>query len=47
MNVKIGFLNGLIEEELYIEQIFETHDKNSHVFILKKALYGLNKAPRM
>jgi len=25
---------------------FETHDMETHVFILKKDLYGLNKAPR-
>ena len=48
MNVKTAFLNGVIEEEVYIEQppSFETHDRNSHVWRLKKALYGLKQAPR-
>ena len=43
MDVKATFLNGLIEEEVYIEQPegFETHEKRTHVRRLKKALYGL------
>jgi hypothetical protein len=33
MDVKITFLNGVIEEEVYIEQPqgFEAHGKESHV----------------
>ena len=33
MDVKTTFLNGVIEEEVYIEQLegFETHEKKSHV----------------
>ena len=48
MDVKTTFLNGLIEEEVYIEQLqgFETNDKKTHVCRLKKALYGLKQAPR-
>jgi hypothetical protein len=48
MDVKIVFLNGIIEEEVYIEQPegFETFDRDSHVFRLKRALYGLKQAPR-
>ena len=48
MNVKIVFLNGIIEEEVYIEQPegFEIFSNDSHVCILKRALYGLKQAPR-
>ena len=48
MDVKTTFLNGVVEEEVYVEQPlgFETHDRESHVCRLKKALYGLKKAPR-
>jgi hypothetical protein len=48
MDVKTTFLNGVIEEEVYIEQpqVFEVEDMKIHVCKLKKALYGLNQAPR-
>eukprot|EP00253_Pinus_taeda_P009592 PITA_09592 len=47
MDVKTTFLNGKIEEEVYIEQPegFETFDCESHVCRLKRALYGLKQAP--
>jgi hypothetical protein len=47
-DVKKTFLNGVIEEEVYINQPqgFEVHAKKSHVCRLKKALYRLKKAPR-
>ena len=43
MNAKTAFLNGMIEEEVYIEHLegFETLDHESHMFPLKRALYGL------
>ena len=48
MDVKTNFLNGVIEEEVYIEQPqgFEVEYKRTHVCKLKKDLYGLKKAPR-
>jgi hypothetical protein len=48
MDVKTTFLNGVIEEEIYIEQPegFEVHNRASHVCRLKRALYGLKQAPR-
>jgi hypothetical protein len=48
MDVKTTFLNGVIEEEVYIEkpQGFEVEDRKSHVCRLKKALYELKQAPR-
>jgi hypothetical protein len=48
MDVKTAFLNGVIEEEVYIEQPqgLEVEDRKSHVCQLKKALCGLKQAPR-
>ena len=43
MDVKTTFLNGVIEEEVYIKkpQGSEVEDKATYVCKLKKALYGL------
>ena len=48
MDVKTAFLNGIIEEEVYIQQRegFVVHGKECHICTLKKALYGLKQAPR-
>jgi hypothetical protein len=48
MDVKTTFMNGLIEKEVYVEQPqgFEVCGRDSHVCILKKALYALKQAPR-
>ena len=47
MDVKTTFLNGVIEEEVYIEQPqeFEVLDKVTHICKFKKTLYGLKQAP--
>ena len=49
MDVKTIFLNGKVDEEVYIEQPegCVTHWKKTHVCKLKKALYGLKQAPRV
>ena len=48
MDVKSVFLNGFINEEVYVEQPsgFQIFNFPNHVFKLKKALYGLKQAPR-
>ena len=47
MDVNTTFLNGVVEEEVCIEQPqgFEVEDKVTHVCNLKNALYGLNQTP--
>lgn len=48
MDVKSAFLNGIFEEEVYIEQPdgFSLSEDSNMVSRLHKALYGLKQAPR-
>jgi hypothetical protein len=48
MDMKSAFLNGPINEEVYVEQPpgFEDDRYPDHVYKLSKALYGLKQGPR-
>lgn len=48
MDLKTAFLNGALKEEVFVHQPpgFEDKEHPKHVFILKKALYGVKQAPR-
>ena len=48
MDVKSAFLNGVINEEVYVAQPpgFIDFEKPNYVYKLKKALYGLKQAPK-
>jgi len=48
MDVKSAFLNGFLQEEIYVEQPegFVEKGKEDKVYRLRKALYGLKQAPR-
>ena len=48
MDVKSAFLNGYLEEEVYVEQpqCYEVPGQYHKVYKLKKELYGLKQAPK-
>ena len=48
MDVKSAFLNGLIQDEVFVEQLpgFESETLPHYVFKLNKDLYGLKETPR-
>lgn len=48
LDVKSAFLNGDLQEEIYVEQPygFEAKGEEDKVYLLKKALYGLKQVPR-
>ena len=48
MDVKSAFLNGILSEQVYVEQPkgFEDPKFPNYLYRLKKSLYGLNQALR-
>ena len=48
MNVKSYFLNGYIDEEVYLHRPpgFENSKHPEYIYKLKKSIYGLKQAPR-
>ena len=48
MNVKSAFLNGMLQEEVYVEQPkgFVDPHRPDNVYKLKRALHGLKQAPQ-
>ena len=48
LDVKSTFLNGILQEEIYVElpEGFVKKGEKAKAFLLKKALYGMKQAPR-
>ena len=48
LNIKIAFLHGDLEEEIYMHQPkgYKVEDKEYQVCRLRKSLYGLKQSPR-
>ena len=48
LDVKSAFLNGFLQEEIYVEQPegYVKEGEEDKVYLFKKALYGLKQAPR-
>ena len=49
MDIKSSFLNGCLDEEVYVKQPpgYEVSGHEDKVYKLNKALYGLKQAPRV
>ena len=47
MDVKYAFLNGILEEEVYVHQPpgYTVKGHEDKVYKMKKALYGLKQVP--
>jgi hypothetical protein len=48
MDVKLAFLNGFLEEEIYVEQpmSYEVKGYEDNILKLNKTLYGLKQVSR-
>lgn len=48
LDVKTAFLNGTLDEEIYMEhpEGYEVKGKEEMVCLLRKSLYGLKQSPR-